>query len=337
MVVTIRDVAREAGVSISAVSRAFRGYKDINEDTKAHILETAHRIGYAPNLAASNLSSKRKKNIAFIMASLLQSDPRDGMAFQLIQGVMKCCLENGIELVTYAIDSELQNKQSYIEFCKQRNIAGAVICGISKDDVYFKEIADSEIAVVAIDFALTKPNQGWISIDNRLAARNAMRHLFESGRRRPLIICGRSNAEVSVVREQGVKLALAERNISLSPENILYGMFDEHLSYELVKERLTNFNDKPDSIFCFSDIMALGAMRAVKELQLSIPNDVAIIGFDGIYLGEYTSPQLSTIFQDVRKMGYEAAKLLHDIMNETRGGEHVVVPYQLLVRGSTAG
>jgi len=334
-VVTIRDLAREAGVSIGTVSRAFRGYKDISAETKAHILETAQRIGYTPNLVASNLSSKKKQNIAFIMASLLSSDPRDTLAFQLIQGIMQSCLERGVELVTYAIDTSQQKNQSYIDFCKQRNIAGAVICGISSDDVYFSEIAASEIAVVSIDFALCKENQGWVSVDNVLAARDAMRHLYAAGCKCPLIVSGRRNAEVAIMRESGVQLALAERNQSLPPENLLYGKFDEQTAYRVVRERLRSGKNIPDGIFCLSDLMALGAMRAVKDAGYRVPEDIPIIGFDGVYIGEYVQPSLSTIYQDVRRIGYEAANLLCDIMNGTRGGSHVVVPHRLLARQST--
>lgn len=335
MSVSIRDLAKAAGVSIGTVSRAFRDYKDISEQTKKHILETASRIGYHPNLLAANLSSKKKHYIAYIMAGFLDSDPRDGMAFQHFQGTLKACTEAGIELVTYAIDKNQQKEQSYVAFCKQRNIAGAVISGISNDDVYFNEIAESDFPVVAIDFALDKANQGWVSIDNVQGARDALRHLLDLGRKKPLILAGRDNAEVNRMREEGVALALAEYNLQLLPENHIYGNFDEQDAYRSLKERLQLPIEPPDAVFCFSDLMALGALRAIKESGLPVGRDIALMGFDGIHLCEYAIPRLSTVEQDLRAVGYEAAKLLFAILEGKRGGEHKILPHVLRIRESS--
>lgn len=332
---SIRDLAKAAGVSQGTVSRAFRGYKDISEQTKAHILETAARIGYQPNLVAANLSSKKKQYIAYIMSGFLDSDPRDGMAFQHFQGTLKACSEEGIELVTYAIDKNQQEKQSYVAFCKQRNIAGAVISGISNDDAYFSEIAESDFPVVAIDFALDKPNQGWVSIDNVQGARDALRHLLDIGKTNPLILAGRDNAEVNRMREEGVALALAERNIKIRPENHIYGNFDERDAYLSMKKRLELPLECPDAVFCFSDLMALGALRAIKEFGLQVGRDIALMGFDGIHLCEYATPRLSTIEQDLRSIGYEAAKLLFAILEGKRRGEHKILPHILRIRESS--
>lgn len=129
---------------------------------------------------------------------------------------------------------------------------------------------------------------------------------------------------------------LRDEGISIATEDWLYCAFDEETAYQKVIERLSHRERMPDAVFCFSDVMALGVMRALKEKKLRIPEDVSVVGFDGISLCEVTSPTLSTVVQDMSVMAYEAMSLLNDIMEHRAECNHRILPHRLMLRASVS-
>ncbi|MBR5224877.1 MAG: substrate-binding domain-containing protein, partial [Clostridia bacterium] len=176
---------------------------------------------------------------------------------------------------------------------------------------------------------------GWVSIDNRAAACEAMETLMEMGHEDILIIAGKKNADVNTVRMQGVQDALENRGMRLAQLTRLYCDFSAEIAYEKTLLYLkTKKKKRPTAIFCFSDIMALGVMRALRECALSIPQDISLMGFDGLQLCDVTVPTLSTVEQDRMEIGYAAAEMLHEIMDGRCHGGHRVLPYDVVLRES---
>jgi len=334
MAVSIQDVAKRAGVAIGTVSRAFNDYQDIRPETKERVFAAARELGYTPNISARNLSAKRPPNMGLIVSGLLEGNQKDNQTFLLFQGIMRYVTAHGMELALYATDSAEQRKKSYMDFCAQHSISGTILTGITTDDSYFEELMDSGIPTVAVDVPITNGNTGWVSIDNRAAACEAVEYLLGCGRRKLLIVGGKENAYVHTERMHGVLQAFESARIIARECDFLYGDFHEEVAYRRVRERLMSSAGQPDAIFCFSDVMAVGAMRAVREAGLRIPEDVSIVGFDGLFLGEMTVPSLTTVAQDMRAMGFEAASLLHDLMEHREAESHRVLPHRLIVRGS---
>lgn len=334
MAASIQDVAKLAGVAIGTVSRAFNDYPDIRPETKQRIVEAARTLGYTPNISARNLSAKKPPNIGLIVSGLLEGNSKDNLVYLILQGVLSYAKAKGLELALYTTDSKEQRKRSYTEFCAGHSISGTILSGITTDDAYFEELMNSGIPTVALDVPIHGSNVGWISIDNRAAAREAMAYLLSLGHRRILVVSGKKNAHVSEVRAQGVREALEAAGVVARECDLIHGDFSEELAYERVKARLRSSAGVPSAIFCFSDIMAMGAMRAVREAGLNIPGDVSVMGFDGLSLGELTVPPLTTVAQDMRAMGWEAARMLHGIMEHREKGGYTILPHQLLVRGT---
>lgn len=333
---SIRDVAKSAGVSIGTVSRAFNGYTDIKPETKKKIFEEAKRLDYSPNLSARNLSSKNKKNIALILSGLLENNPKENLILSLMQGVYAYACAKGLEVAIYGMDSAHQKQLSYRKFCMNHSIAGVILSGVTTDDVYFNELLETtEIPCVAIDVEIPGKRVGWVSIDNVKAAKEIAQLLISNGHDNILVISGKKNAFVTVERMVGVYSAMKEAGGHLTNDSVLYCNFSEETAYEKVREYLKeNGTSRHTAFLCFSDIMALGVMRAVNECGYRIPEDFSITGFDGIPISEYTSPPLTTIVQNMKEIGYAGARLLHEKMEKREEREHDTLPYKIVERES---
>lgn len=331
---TIKDVAKEAGVSISIVSKAFNNYVDVNEKTRQRIFEIAKELNYTPNIVAKNLSSKKQMTIGLISSGVLNNNEKDNNAFNIFKGVYTTVSESQFELSIYLIDSLRQKQKSYAQYCRERNIGGAILQGIRTDDPYYEELIETNIPCVVLDI-MTETNNGLIgsvSINNAKASREMAAHLLTSNHRAIAVMAGTRETYVNTERLKGVREAFQDYDLELHDEDILYAEFSEEQAYVLTKEYLQT--KKPTAILCFSDLMAFGAMRAIKEEGLSIPEDISVTGFDDLMLCNYSQPQLTTIRQDFFEIGRMSALLLQDLIENKLDRKQVYVEHQLIERGS---
>lgn len=332
---TIKDVARESKVSIGTVSRAFNGYQDISAETKARIFEVAGRMGYSPNVNAKSLSSKVSPNMGLIVSGFLDSDKRNGFVLSLLKGTYKFASEHGIEVALYTLDTELQKKKSYEQFCTEHSIYGAVLSGVSTDDPYFNELVKAGLPCVLIDAYIKGNGLCCVSIDNVKAAQEMTEYLFDHNHRNIVIVQGKKEAEVNNYRIAGIYAAFSRRGMELTREQILTCGFRETIAYEKVKEYIKDHGKEGATAFmCLSDVMALGTLRAVSELGYSVPDDFSVTGFDGIPISAYTTPTLTTIEQDMEEIGYKAAEVLQDLRKEPSVSKSIYVPYNFIERNS---
>ncbi|SDN13575.1 transcriptional regulator, LacI family [Psychrobacillus sp. OK028] len=331
---TIKDVAKEAGVSVSIVSKAFNNYTDVNEKTRQRIFEIAEQMGYTPNIVAKNLSSKKQMTIGLISSGVLNNSEKDNNAFNIFKGVYTAVSASQFELSIYLIDSQRQKQKSYAKYCRERNIGGALLQGIRIDDPYYIELIDTNIPCVVLDIIPETTNGlvGSVSIDNVRASKEMAMYLFERNHRDIAIIAGRKNTYVNSERIKGVQEAFKENGLELNLEGIMYADFSEQEAYEMSKKYLET--KRPTAFLCFSDLMAFGVMKAVKEVGLKVPEDISITGFDDLVFSSYTDPQLTTIGQDFFEIGKLAAQLLEDLMENNLDHKHVNVEHKLVERGS---
>jgi DNA-binding LacI/PurR family transcriptional regulator len=161
------------------------------------------------------------------------------------------------------------------------------------------------------------------------------RYLLECGHRRIAVVSGKENAAVSVLRLEGILDAYHDASCPIPQRNILVCDFNESIAYQKTK----HFFSSPEgadvtAVFCLSDLMAFGAMRAMRDIGLTVPDDVSIAGFDGLMIGEWITPSLTTVTQDMRRMGYECASLLHGMIRGEETDSHRLLPYVLTKRAS---
>lgn len=334
MAVSIKDVAKLAGVTTGTVSRAFNHYSDILPETKERIMTAARELGYVPNATARSLSAKRPPNICLIVSNIQSGDDRDAMLFLLLKGVISYAREHYLELTLYSLDSAEQQNISFTDYCSLHSISGAIITGVRTDDPYFTELIHSGIPVVGIDLPIAGEKTGWVSINNRAAAGEAVEALFRKGFERLLIVEGSPNTAVNAERLEGVRDAYRAAGRKLDESSAcVVADFSEKTAEEQTSEWL-KAHPAPDAVFCFSDLMALGVMEALKKRGLRVPADVSVMGFDGMPFTTLTDPRLSTVEQDMRAMGREAAAFLHGLMESACKPGHRTLPHHIRMRDS---
>lgn len=332
---TIKEVAAAAGVSISTVSRAFNNYSDINGKTKERILEAARSLDYSPNISARNLSSKKRLNLGLIISGFLNENANVDILFGHMKGAFRYASENNLDLALYITSSEEQKRLSYHSFCIEHSLAGAIISGLTTDDNYYQELSRGvPCPSVMMDIELPSGDAGIVTSDNRSAMKDMIAFLLSEGHERIAIIAGKKSATVTEVRLDGVRDAYAEKDIPLNENDIYYADFSRQEAYEITK-RLAGENRKYSAYACFSDEMAFGVIRALQEEGIKIPQECSVTGFDDVQLSGNITPALTTVRQDFEASGYEAAGLLHRILEGKDDGRRMILKCPIIIRQST--
>ncbi|MBW7456566.1 LacI family DNA-binding transcriptional regulator [Paenibacillus sepulcri] len=331
--VTIKDIARAAQVSITTVSRALNGYSDVNEETRKKIVAVADRLGYSPNIAARSLISKKSKTIGLLLSNVTRDSSKDNIAFEVLCGMNDRAGELDYDLVLFSTTPQKQKTKSYKKLCNERGVDGVIIMGIRLDDPYLEEIVSSEIPCVLIDIPLKGPNVGYVTSDNVKGACTAMVHLLENGHRHIGMINGHTQADVSRHRLRGYIDALASYGIPYNESYVMDGSFSEAAAKEAMY-RMHSLYPELTAVFCASDLMALGAIQAVKGLGRSVPEHISIVGFDNIDIAAYHTPAITTVNQHKYETGYQAAQLLVDLLEGRNVNRYIVLNTELVKRDS---
>lgn len=328
MTASIREVAKKAGVSVSTVSRALNGYTDVKEETRKKIQETADLLGYQPNISARNLSSKSTKNIGIIVSDLLTDDNPDDFTITMLKGVYKYATEAGLRVTLVTITTEEQKKKSYNEFCREHSLSGAVLMGLKVTDPYVKKLEEAKLPCVTIDLQIPGAMVGSVYTDDEGAFEKITDYVISNHHRKLILIHGREVAEVTKLRYQGFLKAIKKHNIALEDVTILYTDYLERITYEEVKLLLEEKGkDAGTALICMSDVTAYGAIRAVQRCGYKVPADFSVSGYDGVQYRHYINPRLTTIDQNMREKGYQAALLLDQMLKGNMNDRYQMVPY----------
>lgn len=332
---TIRDVAKKAGVSVTTVSRALNGYSDVNEKTRERIKEIAKELKYSPNLLARSLVMKKTKTIGLLVSGLRIEGSKDNFTYEVLCGVNDCAGELGYELVLISTDSKKQQEKTYNQLVQERKVEGIILQGIKTDDRYLEEVLKSDIPCILIDIPMESDSVGYVTTDNRDGAKSAVTHLLNLGHKHIGMINGHSQAFVSQERLEGYQKALQEKGVAVNESYVADGAFLEEKA-EIETAKLLQKHPEITALFCASDLMAMGAIRAAKKMGRKLPADLSIVGFDNIILSAYSTPSLTTIAQDRYQLGFEATKLLTDMLEGNKGSKRKVLNTTFIKRESTS-
>ncbi len=332
---TIKDIAKKAGVSVTTVSRALNGYDDVNEETRKKIKQVAAELSYSPNAVARSLVSRKTRTIGLIISDINRAGAKDAFAYEVLCGINDRAGELNYDLLLFSTSPSKQVEKSYASLCKERNVEGAILSGLRLDDPYLHEVIEqNSFPCVLIDIPRIAANVAHVTSDSKIGASMAVRHLLENGHRRIAMINGHNQASVSRDRYSGYKEALEQFGLSADAGLAYDGGFSEDGGAEAMYQILIR-NPDVTAVFCASDLMALGALRTLEKMGLKVPEDMSVIGFDDITIASYCSPKLTTIRQDKYELGYQAAQLLIDMLEERTDNRKIMLSNQLIVREST--
>jgi len=329
--ITIQDVARAAGVSVSTVSRVLNDKADVAPQTFQKVQRVIEELGYTSSLAARSMRSRRTGVIGLILPDL-----EDPFCIQVLKGINRAIAALDYDLIAYASSSIRTDSKAYREQLYVSLLNGSITDGIivvTPSATSFPTAAP----VVAID-----PNEecnGCPTVIgmNRAGALTAMGYLIGLGHQRIGYIGGRPDLRSARQRLEGYTGALRQANIDVDPELVTVGDYTTPTGRRRARELLT-LPEPPTAIFAANDQSAIGAIEAARELSLRVPEDLSIIGFDNVPEGAYYNPALTTVDQFIAKMGYVATEMLVGLIREgDLDSDHYTMPTQLVVRDSCRG
>lgn len=335
--VTIKDIARELGISPSTVSRALKDHPDISPDTKKAVNELATRLNYQPNIVALSLRQSKTNTIGVIIPEIVHF-----FFSTVISGIEDVAYSAGYNVILAQSNESQTREISDMKALFNSRVDG-MLMSVSRETTNFDHIESTlakGVPIVFFDRVYKTEQSSKIIVDDFSGAKEATLHLIEQGCKRIAHIEGPPNLEISKHRLEGYKAALQEHNIPFEKELIATcpsGTIDEG---KVATEKLLQLKKRPDAIFASNDPSAMGAMQAIKEAGLKMPDDVALVGFSNWFFSSLMDPPLSSVDQPGFEMGQEAAKLLiRQIEKQDNNAEFApetkVLKTRLIVRQSS--
>lgn len=322
--VTIRDVARAAGVSVATVSKVINGRDGIADATSARVLGVVAELGYESSLIATSMRRRRTNVIGVLVAEF------EPFALQLLRGVSTALQGTDYDILAYA-GSVSAGDHSGWERRSLSRLGGTLIDGaiIVTPTVALPE---TSVATVAIDPHAGPTGPATVDTDNLGGARAVTEHLIALGHRRIAHIRGRIDLESARQREQGYRQALEAAGIPFDPALVVDGAYRASTSTPAATA-LLDLTDPPTAVFAANDLSAIEAIRVARSHGLRVPQDLSVVGFDDI--PEAVAADLTTVRQPLHEMGAAAVRILLEMLDGSKP-QHVRMPAEIVLRGSTA-
>ena len=325
---TLTTVARLANVSVASASRVINGIKT-NPETLARVTAAAEAVGYVPNAAARSLRSRRTGQIAFAMP-----DVANPVYTTMIGSIQQVARANGSRLILHSTDGLIGDELGFLADLKQRYVDGLILCSLQFTDAHAEAVADATVPVAVIGNPTKGVKVDTVRANSRAGAAEAVRHLYANGRRRIALVNGPEQTAPGSARRLGYLDAI--RACGLARNDELIEVADDFMiepGREAVERLLARTT--PDAIFCANDLLALGALSALRATGLDVPSDVAIVGMDNTNLSAVTWPPLTTVdIGSAERARIAAELLLARIEHPGRRARIVGVEPRLVVRSS---
>ena len=333
MPLTLEDIARMSGVSRSTVSRVINDAPNVRESTRQFVLEVIRRIDFQPNLAARGLAVGRTQVLALVIPRTAAAVFVDPYFPLLIQGVSSACNARSYSMMLWLVEPDYEQRMVQ-QIIYNGLIDGVIVASAVIEDPIVTALAQTRrIPFLTIGRHPTDPNVSFVDIDNRSSAMKAVEHLILRGRRRIGTVSGPLTMVAGLDRFRGYQDALMKYGFPLDQVLTAEADFSETGGYEAMRQLLPWH---PDGLFAASDMMAIGALRAIKQAGLCVPENIAVVGFDDIPIASRTDPPLTTMAQPTQRCGAIAADLLIDMIeNPAPTPRRVILTTELVVRASS--
>lgn len=333
----IKELAKVCGVSVATVSRALNGHPEVNEQTRRQIQLAAEILGYRPSVSARALVRGRSDAVGLLWDSAYETaGRRHPFLLSVLVGIKQALDAAGRHLILLNVETDRLNRRAYLETAAQFQLDGVLVMGVDERRPALRTLIESELACVGFDVPISGPRAAYVTSDNRVGAMQAVRHLHALGHRKIATITGPQNMMPAELRLEGYREAM--RELGLAHEYVYAGDFFLDSGYTC-GARLARLSPerRPTAVFVAGDEMALGAMHAFADAGLSVPGDVAVVGFDDIEAAGLVRPGLTTVKQDSHALGAAAVDTLLRLVDQREAPqsvEPVLTPTRLIVRQS---
>lgn len=332
---TIKDIAQEAGVSLATVSRVINNKDNVSDEVRERVEEVIKRLGYNPNNAARALARRKTNSIGIVVNNL-----HDPFFYDLIRG-----FENGAKNTSYnvvfcsVLGGDVETKERYIKYLTNGVVDAVVIYGSYLSDEHIVDyLRDSRINFAMIENDIPDLNCNKLLIDNYNGSRNAVKYLISMGHRDIAYICGNPNKKVSVERLNGYLDAMQANNLIIADDFIQYSTASYQSGYDRMKDLMRLDKRRPTAVYCADDAIASKAVTAALDMNLRVPEDVSIMGFDNqaILPDGYKGPDITSMAQPLYEIGIESIQILVSQLDAEESLEMITKVYDTyIVEGST--
>jgi len=334
--VTLKDIARATGKSVTTVSSALNDYDDVSQETKELIRRVAREMGYTPNVAAQQLRKKRSDTLGLVLPTF---GPRfsDPFFSELLAGIGNQAAANGFDLLVSTRAPGPDEDEAYRKIVSRQRVDGLLVVRTRRQDPRIAFLVAQDFPFVAFGRTEQELDFPYVDEDGLLGMNLAIQHLIDVGHRRIACIAASPDLMFAGHRLAGYRQAMAENGLAVDESLIVIGDLTQRNGHQLAGELLDR-PDRPAAIAASNDLMALGAMAAAQERGLIVGRDVAVTGFDDIPLAQHSHPPLTTVHQPIYRIG----RMICDMLSKSIQGEplperHVLLRPSLVIRLSSGG
>jgi LacI family transcriptional regulator len=334
MAPTLEEVAQLAGVSRSTVSRVINDHPSVRPDTRERVWQAIHKSGYQPHAVARSLVTNRTQIIGMIIPEAVTTLFTDPFFPLLLRGATEACNAHRYQMLLSLFDDPTGQEEMYQRILRSGYLDGVIVASTSLDDPLIPDLLRDRIPFVSVG---QYPNGRvhYVDVDNVTGGRMAVEHLIRLGHQRIATITGRLDMIHGQDRLEGYRQALKAHRIPVEEELIVEGDYTENSGMVAMQRVLPA---SPSAVFVASDMMAIGALKALRQIGRQVPQDIALVGFDDIPIASVIEPALTTVRQPIERMGSMAVEVLLSVLEDSSGEEapaqRIVLPTELVVRAS---
>lgn len=322
---SLKDISKACGVSVATVSKALNNHTDIGEETKAYVKQVAKEMGYSPNLSARALKTNKTHGIGVLFVDEAGNGLTHDYFAAILDSFKRMAEKRGYDLTFINCYKDREDRMTYLEHCRYRGFDGVALACIDFDDPEVIELVQSDIPLVTIDHIFN--NRIAVVSDNVLGIRSLVEYVYGKGHRKIAYIHGDDTA-VTRNRLSSFYRTIEDLGLDIPDEYIEGAAYRDTYSVYCATRKILELPDRPTCIIFPDDFSAFGGINAIREKNLRIPEDISIVGYDGIPAARYLEPQLTTIKQDTEQIGCVAARRLISMIErpKTTLVEQIIVP-----------
>ncbi|HYL78240.1 MAG TPA: LacI family DNA-binding transcriptional regulator [Bryobacteraceae bacterium] len=328
----MKDIAQDLGVSLMTVSKALRSHSDISEETRRRVMKRARELNYHPNWIARSLVTRRTYMVGLIIPDLMHS-----FFAEVAKGVARKFEPLGYQIVISNSEENADTEVRQLQALLDRNVDGVIIASAETHGrgELFRVLESRKVPYVLIDRMPTGFEGHYVGVQDEEIGALATKHLIDQGCQRIAHLKGPANP-TGTGRLRGYRRALAKQDLEVTPEYIVSGAHEDGSGYEGMRQ-LLQLRRRPDGVFCYNDPVAAGAIKAILEAGLRVPEDIAVIGAGNVHYSDLLRIPLSTVDQSSTVIGETAAELLAHCIEEKKPipARRVLIPPRLVVRESS--
>lgn len=311
--ITLKDISKRSGYSVTTISKVLNNYDDIPETTKRKILNLCDEMGYIPNVSARSLRSQKSYTIGVIFGEITGLGLQHPLFSKILESFKNEVEEEGYDIM-FLSNKGMNERGSYLEHSIRKQVEATFVLTADHSSKEMQDLYKSEIPTVVIDFHSSDVCN--VTSNNRCGIFEAVEYLKSIGHTKIGTIYGGEFLEIGKIRKDIFREAMIHHGLEYDEKYNAFGnFFSKQDGYHAMKDILLR-DQQPSAIFCASDMILFGAMEAINEFGMSVPEDFSLVGFDGIDMGQLLSPRMTTVKQDTDRMGQIAAAKILEMIND---------------------